>query len=494
MPRSTYRVAPNASSTKGTFPILVLDRERRLHVPLTLFAKEAPSQVDDRTARKYLASILPFFEVLDREHEQGAARTWDVEPHEVRIAVVDYLNRHYACKVRQHRLGFQLVSPTAGTRSTVHVLLAGLRLYYHIACSRELYAFPNPLQDHTALASAAAEARGEGPDGPPRMPEISGVVAPRARVRLTDSYFRLQGGEWRPQIIDDPTLPARVFAGGRSLKGWGLREDCITHILFESGARVSEVLGLTLGDWARRNLLQEATCFSKGSHGRRVKFLRFAATTAKLVRRYVDTDRRRLDARGYGVAEHLRAAEAGDEDLLDVPFFLSTRRRRLSPQTYRQHYWNPACAAAGIDADVHQARHWYVTMAIREIYETARDAAQLQRRKRELIEYMGWRSGEQILAGELGPEKVEGVLAQTLCPLGRGGAGPSSSTMHPPRERVGSRKEVLSAHLPPRQDGIRRGLRVGGQHHNLKPRMQHIQAVCALHHAPHYIGNGVEAD
>lgn len=391
-----YQVAPNPSSTRGTYPVLVLDGSRRLHLPLTVFAKEAPGWVDDKTARQYLSSILPFFAFLDAGHDRVAAgRTWDTEPQGVRGAVVDYLNRQYCCKVRQHRLGFQLVTPTAGTRSTVHVFLAGLKLYYQVACSLEIYMFSNPLQDQAALAAVVTAQ--QAPDAPPRMPDVSGVVAPRRRARLTDSYFRLQGTEWKPQIVDDPTLPARVLAGGRTLKGWQLREDCITRVLFESGARVSEVLGLTLGDWARRSLLQEATCFSKGSHGRRVKFLRFSADTAKLVRRYVDTDRRHLDARGYGVMEHLRAAEAGDEDLFCIPLFLSARRQRLSGQTYRQHYWNPACVAAGINVDIHQARHWYVTMAIREIYETARDAAEVQRRKRELVEYMGWKSGEQVL-------------------------------------------------------------------------------------------------
>lgn len=396
--RGGYEVAPNPSSTREKYPVLVLDGNRRLHIPLTVFAKEARSRVDDKTARQYLSSILQFFHFLDTDESQlRAGRTWDAEPKEIRIAVTDYLNQHYRCKVRQHRLGFQLVTLTAGTQSTVRVFLAGLKLYYQIASEREMYTSSNPLQDRGLLAAEVAAQR-DDPSAPPRMPDISGVVAPRPRQRLSDSYFRLQGAEWKPQIVDDPTLPAHVLRGGRSLKGWRLREDCITRLLFESGARVSEILGLTLGDWARRNLLQEATAFSKGSHGRRVKFVRFSADTAKLIHRYFDTDRRRLDPRGFGVAEYLRAAEAERVDLFTVPLFLSARRRRLSKQTYRQEYWNPACRAAGIDADIHQARHWYVTMAIREIYETSRDAAEIQRRKRELMEYMGWKSGEEILA------------------------------------------------------------------------------------------------
>jgi hypothetical protein len=83
--------------------------------------------------------------------------------------------------------------------------------------------------------------------------------------------------------------------------------------------------------------------------------------------------------------------------VLGAPLFLSVRRTPLTAKTYREHAWNPACAAAEIDADVHQARHWYVTMAVRQIYDTATTDGAVQRRLRELIEYMKWRRGGQTL-------------------------------------------------------------------------------------------------
>lgn len=160
--------------------------------------------------------------------------------------------------------------------------------------------------------------------------------------------------------MDDPSLPARVLAGGQRLRGWRLRDECVTRVLFESGGRVSEVTGLTLGDWVARGMLQEATTFSKGSRGVRVKFLRFSSDTAKLLRRYVDGERRTLDPRGVTCAELLRRHPRLEADLLAAPLFLSERRTPLTAKNYREGAWNPACAAAGIDADVHQARHWYV--------------------------------------------------------------------------------------------------------------------------------------
>jgi len=174
-------------------------------------------------------------------------------------------------------------------------------------------------------------------------------------------------------------------------------EEHIVRILFESGGRVSEVVGQTLGDWVARGMLQETQAFSKGSHGKRVKFLRFSAATAKLLRRYCDTERRGLDLHHYALNDYLQAARSEKLDLYEAPLFISRHRTPLTPKTFRDRYWNPACRAAGIEADVHQARHWYVTQIVRSIYETAHSEAEAQCRLRELIEYMGWKSGWETL-------------------------------------------------------------------------------------------------
>jgi integrase len=169
------------------------------------------------------------------------------------------------------------------------------------------------------------------------------------------------------------------------------------RILFESGARVSEVVGLTLGDWHARGLRQEASAFNKGSHGRRIKFLRFSADTAKLLRRYFDGERRQHDAEHRTLKDYLTAAERVVLDLSHVPVFLSNQRTPLKANHFRDNFWTPACRAAGIEADVHQARHWYVTMAIRQIHETVSMDGEVKRRLRELIAYMKWRQGWQTI-------------------------------------------------------------------------------------------------
>jgi hypothetical protein len=85
------------------------------------------------------------------------------------------------------------------------------------------------------------------------------------------------------------------------------------------------------------------------------------------------------------------------ERLRDIRIFLTRRGTCLTPRLFRDEYWRPALRAAGIDADPHQARHWFVTNALKTIEVVSKDEAELIRRKEELIQYMAWSSGERTL-------------------------------------------------------------------------------------------------
>ncbi|WAH39360.1 site-specific integrase [Alicyclobacillus dauci] len=227
------------------------------------------------------------------------------------------------------------------------------------------------------------------------MSQAGGTEEPRRKVRLSDSYFVQKGDQWVVQTVDK-SLAGKVLAGATKVKSWGLREELVTRILLESGGRISEVCALTLGDWYAKGMMREATATSKGSNGKRVKFLRWTDDTAKLLRRYFDTDRRKFDSEGRALEAYLQLRKKGGIDLMKVPLFLSQRATALTPKKYRR-YWNAACAAAGIEAVVHQARHWYVTEAIRNIYDHSRTEGEFQRKIRELIGYMSWKNGYDMI-------------------------------------------------------------------------------------------------
>lgn len=375
-------------------------------MPLTVFGKEACARVSPMTVQTYLYSLLPYFSWLDSDiWQMRASHTWDAPPQQVRRAIDDYLVSQLQCKVLPHQQGWQYIAITSGTRSTLRIFLAALKMFYQIMRQRGIYTFANPLVDSMSATIAAALAHldhEEGGKTPPRMPEQSGVEAPgrRPKHRLTDSYYKLEHEEWHPQIINDPKLPGFILEGGRklSLKHTRLRDEVVTWLLFETGARVSEVTGLMVNDWAVLGTHTKAKTFSKGSSGRRIKTISFAENTVTLLRRYFDEERIRFDPNGYTLEEYLLLTKQKRVDLSTIPLFLTSQGTQLTPKEYREHYWNPACHAVGIEADVHQARHWLVTRSVRDIYETSKSKEEIERRLHGLIEYMKWKNEETLVA------------------------------------------------------------------------------------------------
>ena len=369
-----------------------------------MFGKEASMRVSPKTVQTYLYTLTSFFTYLDTDvWQQRAGNTWDAPPLQVRRAVEEYLVQKLQCKVHLHRQGWKYVALTAGTRSSLRIFLAALKLFYQVMCQRGNYAYPNPLIDSMSATIAAVESHldvSESELAFPRMPDESGVVEPQKRPahRLSDNYYKLEHAEWIPQIIADPTFPGLILQGGKrlSLKQTRQRNEVVTWLLFETGARVSEVTGLMLGDWVALGTHTKVQAFNKGSFGRRTKVLSFHEETVILLKRYFDQERIRFDPQGYDLAAYLELAAQKRLDLSTVPLFLTIQGTQLTPKAYREHYWNPACKLAGIEADVHQARHWLVTGAVRDIYETAKSEVEIKRRLRGLVEYMKWSSPETL--------------------------------------------------------------------------------------------------
>lgn len=400
---TTYWFVSRPPTAEHRHPFLVFDGCDHLHFPLTVFAKEASYRLSPKTVQTYLHALLPYFAWIDSDAWQvRAANKWDASPREVRHSVEDYLVQKLQCKVQPHRQGWKYVTITAGTRSTLRGFLSALKLFYQIMIARRLYTCLNPLIEPISATVTILEKQQEQGDDLPKMPEYSGVVTPQRKPahRLSDNYFKLQYDEWIPQIVDDPKLPALILEGGKQLplKHTRLRDEVVTWLLFETGARVSEVTALMLGDWAALGVHTKAQAFNKGSFGRRTKTLSFHEDTVVLLRRYFDQERVRFDPQGYSLDLYLELAARKQVDLSTVPLFLTTQATQLTPKDYREHYWNPACAAAGIEADVHQARHWLVTRSVRDIYETATSKEEIERRLRGLVEYMKWKSEETLTA------------------------------------------------------------------------------------------------
>ena len=293
---SSYWFAPRPKNSEHQHPFLVFDCSDRLHVPLTLFGKEASVHVSQKTVQIYLYAILPFFTYLETDTWQiRVGLHWNDSPARIRQAVEDYLIQKLQCKVHPHRDGWKYVAITVGTRSSLRIFLAALKLFYQVLHQRGDYAYPNPLIDSMSATIAAVESHLDTSESKlafPRMPDESGVEEPLKRPahRLSDNYYKLEHEEWVPHIIADPAFPGLILQGGKqlSLKQTRQREEVVTWLLFETGARVSEITGLMLGDWVALGTHTKAQAFNKGSFGRRTKVLSFHEETVVLLKRYFD--------------------------------------------------------------------------------------------------------------------------------------------------------------------------------------------------------------
>ncbi|MEY9976996.1 tyrosine-type recombinase/integrase [Lysinibacillus sp. RC79] len=374
-----YEYCPKC--TKSKYNLLVFKNDQPF-LPLTDYYHDCLGRIDKTSARSYLNCILPFFKWLDRLSNYKRKRVaWNDNAEKIRTVVEDYLTNEMYCKIRDKDT-YRFVSLTRKSPNSISHFLSALKSFYKAMIRLGYYTYCNPFIDDKATPYQFRESSVR--KNKSRMPAIAGTEEPLNHRRLTDSYFKIINEEWQPQIIDDIELPYQVYLAGKKVN-WSLREMIIARMLFETGARASEIIELTIGDYRKRQSHQELITFNKGSHGRKVKFLRFSKDTVKRLFHYIDSERKSIDK------NHLSFHELPDEASL----FLSSNGK---PFTYHAWYyhWKKAMKANGISLNPHKARHWFVTSRLREIYNIAKNETEIQQRKNELIKYMKWKNPDTI--------------------------------------------------------------------------------------------------
>jgi len=394
-------------------------------VELTLFADDQMKALSPSSVPLYVREIISFINWSACD-PIVAGNGWTVfgTPFEVRNVVRQYLTVAARCRVavRPDMVGLKAtyVNETSASRINVRVLLTALKRFYDHLILRQVYCHANPLIHESSADMLAALRNGyrqavQKMEGRCPMPAVSGIDPPSG-IRLSQNFFRCVQKEWVPQTIDDPHFPDLIYRAGKDW-GWGLREMCIVRTLFESGARISEIVDLTALDWAASHFLNRFRARNKGSFGERTKHLVVSQATAKLYRRYfdyADAGRRASDPDQLTVNELERMYATDPRRLEQIPIFLTNRGTRMTEKLFRDWYWKPALRAAGFHAHPHQGRHWFVTNALRNIEQIAKNDGDRERRKQELIKYMSWKTGEKTLKVYEHLRREEEFAASTL--------------------------------------------------------------------------------
>ncbi|MFJ7731437.1 tyrosine-type recombinase/integrase [Lysinibacillus sp. NPDC097231] len=367
---------------------LLVFKDNEPFIPLTDYYHDCLGRIDKSSAISYLNCLLPFFKWLELESNyRGNKVQWNDSEEKIRVVVEDYLMHEMKCKIRDKNT-FRFVNLTNKSPNTINRFLSALKSFYKSMIRLKQYHYSNPLIDGQAILHSYKEEIKGFREDKPRMPSIAGTEEAIPHRRLTDSYFKIINEEWQPQIIDDIDLPYQVYQAGKKVS-WSLREMVIARMLFETGARASEIIELTIGDYRKRKSHQEFVTFNKGSHGKKIKFIRVSKDTVKRLFHYIDTERKSLDE------NHLTFEQLPD----DAPIFLSANG---TPFTYYAWYyhWNRAMKINELSLNPHKARHWFVTSRLREIYNVAKKETEIHQRKNELIKYMKWKNPDTMAVYE----------------------------------------------------------------------------------------------
>jgi integrase len=394
---------------------LVFDADRQLIVPVNEWYRLMEGVGAARTRDTYLAVLRPWFGFLAKRGYQ-----WNAQPEAVReytrLFLVDA-----GCALQSGRVEGWFVQAT--NRSPIstnglHLLIAALRSFYTVMRRgvfdpqdqrfHPLYAYENPMYSKVLVAWRSEHRKWIRNAG---APDYAGIrSASRAdQARQPVGFFQVKRQPLEPPVARDsePTRLA-ILAGVRYMIDHApAREAVILRILLESGARVSEVLGLTAGGLRRAQnpktgIDVAALVRNKGEHTLR-KPIWCSADTREQLQRYIARDRSQVDPQAWTKLEQL-----GDDD----PIFLSRRKRQLEYSGFcivfkrllakaQRHF---ATAPERPDAvrialpsiTPHTIRHLHTTFRVKKVRELFSSPAERERALEALVDDLGWRSAEMF--------------------------------------------------------------------------------------------------
>jgi hypothetical protein len=287
-------------SPDAPYEVVFVDQQGHLLVALTQWYRVRSRQGPASTRDTYLACLLSFFAFLS---EKGCA--WNAAPEQLRPALIDFFRERLGCLIRPDRGRERIeVLPTRDTplqERTLQVLRSALRDFYLIMRDERLYAFPNPLTSETLMHLKYLHEQAIVNLGAPDHAGIRGEAHERSR-RLPTAFIRYpKAGEWQPdlrkELADVRAGIHKVLDAMRECRDISCREKVVLELLRNTGARLHEIVLLTMGGYRNEGIAGQAQVVSKGSLGREIKTIYFAhnPNVMQLLTRYLHQIRPQLD-------------------------------------------------------------------------------------------------------------------------------------------------------------------------------------------------------
>jgi Phage integrase family len=396
------------------YPLLIVDATGLPVFFLCEWYRRQKELDPGRTADTYLDMALPWAGFLLRRTLQ-----WNDPPDRVRAYLVEFLRDDVKCLVgpdakREESLLIETTGASPLSKSSLGVLLAALTKLYDTLIGLGCYAYPNPLRSEKMIMLKREHVRWVKNAGAPDHAGIRGESWSETNRAFPTSQFRQRRGKvWEPQVVLEPDEVQKritVTIDFMVQHATFLRDQVILLLLRQTGARLSEVLEMTVGGYRHAQHAGRALVKNKGSRGREEKTIYFTPTIDRLLHQYIRTERARYDPQG-----RKRLEELDDVD----PLFLTRTGKPYTRSTFYYHWkklfepaqqqWKPQ---ERVEYSPHDLRHLRVTRTVTKIRKEAKgDAAQEAALLEGFQHLMAWSSPATMVTYTKTMNKREAIKA-----------------------------------------------------------------------------------
>lgn len=390
------------SQPGAAYEILFVDQYGHLIVALTEWYRLRSTLGPASTRDTYLSCLLPFFAFLS---EKGCS--WNASPEQLRPTLIHFYRERFCCLVRSEQEPARIaVVPTRDTplqESTLQVFRSALRDFYLIMREEGLYAFSHPLTSETLLTLKRLHDQSIANSGAPDHAGIREEARGRSRRQPTAFIRYPKAREWKPdlrkELADVRMGIHKVLDALMECPDMSCREKIVLELLRNTGARLHEIVGLSVGGYRNEGIAGQAQVVSKGSLGRESKTIYFAHNpqVMQLLTQYLHRYRPQVDPERRARLTELDAT---------APVLLTERGTPYSVKCFYYHwykYYPRFRSLCPVVFSPHDIRHLFISeflILLRETCGAGTDHFDAERYQREREAFgstiMGWRSAHTI--------------------------------------------------------------------------------------------------
>jgi len=449
-----------ASPPGSSYPLLILDATG---LPVFFICEwyRRQREVDPgRTPETYLDMLLPWVGFLLRHHY-----AWNAEPDRLRAYLVEFFREDVACLVspdskREEGLLIETTGGSPLSKSSLGVLLASLTSLYDTLIGAGYYPYQNPMRSERMIVLRQEHLRQVKNAGAPDHAGIRGETWQETNRAFPTNQFRQKRGKvWEPEVVLEPNAVQEQMQKTIDFMVRHApfqRDQIILLLLRQTGARLVEIVEMTVGGYRNARRSGRALVKNKGSRGREEKMIYFTPTVERSLLGYIQTERAHYDPQG-----RKRLEELNDHD----PLFL-TRTGKPYTKSAFYYQWNTLFTSAQhqferrqqVAFTPHDLRHLRVTRGVTAIRKTAQDDGLLEAELLEGFQHlMGWRSRETMATYTKTMNKrkaLEAVLADVEQQEQWDGGGQTAALQGsaPPLPSAKSRPQQSNRQEPPLDD------------------------------------------